>query len=248
MSGNQPPRAQAEPGVVLPRAIHLIPMDTINGFDVRPGFYETNGATAIPGGVNFTVHSHGATGVELLLFRREEAEPFAVLPFPEHYRIGNVYSMIVFKLNIEEFEYAYRVDGPYQPEKGLVFDKSRYLLDPYAKAVTGQSDWGKTTPHGQHYKARVVKDDFDWGKLDQPLIPTEDLIIYELHVRGFTKDASSGVTYPGTFAGLMEKLDYLQELGVNALELMPIFEFDEMLDYREVNGREIGRASCRERV
>ena len=237
MSGNQPPRAQAEPGVVLPRAIHLIPMDTINGFDVRPGFYETNGATAIPGGVNFTVHSHGATGVELLLFRREEAEPFAVLPFPEHYRIGNVYSMIVFKLNIEEFEYAYRVDGPYQPEKGLVFDKSRYLLDPYAKAVTGQSDWGKTTPHGQHYKARVVKDDFDWGKLDQPLIPTEDLIIYELHVRGFTKDASSGVTYPGTFAGLMEKLDYLQELGVNALELMPIFEFDEMLDYREVNGR-----------
>ena len=230
MSGNQPPRAQAEPGVVLPRAIHLIPMDNINGFDVRPGFYDTNGATAIPGGVNFTVHSHGATGVELLLFHREQDQPFAVLPFPDHYRIGNVYSMIVFKLNIEEFEYAYRVDGPYQPERGLIFDKSRYLLDPYAKAVTGQSDWGKTTPHGQHYKARVVKDDFDWGKLDQPLIPTEDLIIYELHVRGFTKDASSGVTYPGTFAGLMEKLDYLQELGVNALELMPIFEFDEMLD------------------
>ena len=236
---NSDPVVVKESGVVLPRAIHLVPLDNINGFDVRPGFYETNGATAIPGGVNFTVHSHGATGVELLLFRREESEPFAVLPFPDHYRIGNVYSMIVFKLNIEEFEYAYRVDGPYEPEKGLIFDKSRYLLDPYAKAVTGQSDWGKTTPHGQHYKARVVKDDFDWGKMGQPLIPTEDLIIYELHVRGFTKDPSSGVEHPGTFAGLMEKLDYLQELGVNALELMPIFEFDEMLDYREVNGQKL---------
>ena len=238
MAEMKPPRAET-PAVsgVLPRAIHLVPLDLISGFEVRPGFYDINGATAIPGGVNFTVHSRGATSVELLLFHREQDEPFAVLPFPEHYRIGNVYSMIVFKLNIQEFEYAYRVDGPYEPERGLIYDKTRYLLDPYAKAVTGQSGWGKTQPHGQHYKARVVKDDFDWGKLDQPLIPTEDLIIYELHVRGFTKDASSGVTYPGTFAGLMEKLDYLQELGVNALELMPIFEFDEMLDYREVNGR-----------
>ena len=225
--------------VVLPRTIHLVPMDYIAGFAVRPGFYETNGATAIPGGVNFTVHSKGAAAVELLLFHREQPEPFAVLPFPAHYRIGNVYSMIVFKLNIEEFEYAYRVDGPYEPERGLIFDKSKYLLDPYAKAVTGQSAWGKTQPYGQHYRARVVKDDFDWGNTRNPLIPTEDLVIYELHVRGFTKDPSSGVEHPGTFAGLMEKLDYLQELGVNALELMPIFEFDEMLDYREVNGQKL---------
>ena len=103
--------------LILPRTIHLVPMDRIAGFDVRPGFYETNGATAIPGGVNFTVYSHGATSIELLLFHRMEEEPFAVLPFPQHYRIGNVYSMIVFKLNIEEFEYAYRVDGPYDPKK-----------------------------------------------------------------------------------------------------------------------------------
>ena len=109
--------------LILPRTIHLVPMDRIAGFDVRPGFYETNGATAIPGGVNFTVYSHGATSIELLLFHRMEEEPFAVLPFPQHYRIGNVYSMIVFKLNIEEFEYAYRVDGPYDPKKGLIFDK-----------------------------------------------------------------------------------------------------------------------------
>mgnify|MGYP001029495575 CR=1 FL=1 len=116
--------------LALPRTIHLVPMDHVAGFDIRPGFYETNGATAIPGGVNFTVYSHGATSIELLLFRPMEKEPFAVLPFPEHYRIGNVYSMIVFKLNIEEFEYAYRVDGPYDPQKGLIFDKTKYLLYP----------------------------------------------------------------------------------------------------------------------
>ena len=106
--------------ISLPRTIHLVPMDRIAGFDVRPGFYEINGATAIPGGVNFTVYSHGATSIELLLFHRMEETPFAVIPFPKHYRIGNVYSMIVFKLNIEEFEYAYQVDGPYDPKKGLI--------------------------------------------------------------------------------------------------------------------------------
>lgn len=223
----------------LPHTIHLVPMDHIDGFDVRPGFYETNGATAIPGGVNFTVYSHNATSIELLLFKREAQEPFAVLPFPEHYRIGNVYSMIVFKLNIEEFEYAYRVDGPYNPQKGLIFNKHKYLLDPYAKAVTGQSRWGYATPRNQHYKARVVKDDFDWEDMKPPLLPIEDLIIYELHVRGFTMHNSSCVTKPGTFAGLMEKLPYLLELGVNVVELMPIFEFDEMQDYREVNGEKL---------
>ncbi len=240
MAEMKPPRSET-PAVsgVLPRAIHLVPLDLIAGFEVRPGFYDINGATAIPGGVNFTVHSRGATSVELLLFHREQDEPFAVLPFPEHYRIGNVYSMIVFKLNIQEFEYAYRVDGPYEPERGLIYDKTRYLLDPYAKAVTGQSAWGKTQPHGQHYKARVVKDDFDWGSTRNPLIPMEDLIIYELHVRGYTMDDSSNVRCPGTFAGLMEKLPYLEELGVNAVELMPIFEFDEMLDYREVDGQKL---------
>ncbi len=147
--------------------------------------------------------------------------------------------MIVFKLNIEEFEYAYRVDGPYDPKKGLIFDKTKYLLDPYAKAVTGQSQWGDSSNGERHYKARVVKDDFDWGTAKQPLLPMEDLVIYELHVRGFTKDSSSGVLHPGTFAGLMEKLPYLLELGVNVVELMPIFEFDEMQDYREVDGKEL---------
>ena len=218
--------------------IHLVPFDRIAGFDVRPGFYDINGATAIPGGVNFTIHSNQATSCELILFHRMEQEPFAVLKFPEHYRIGNVYSMIVFQLNIEEFEYAYRLDGPYEPEKGIIFNKNKYLLDPYAKAVTGQSIWGRR-PQTTCYKARVVKDDFDWGDFKQPLIPMEDLIIYELHVRGFTKMDGSITTVPGTFAALLEKLPYLKELGVNAVELMPIFEFDEVKDRREYHGKEL---------
>ncbi len=233
-----PVRGRVEAGkyesIGLPRSIHLVPMDVVGGFDVRPGFYEINGATAIPGGVNFTVYSHSASSIELLLFHREEEEPFAVLPFPANYRIGNVYSMIVFKLNIEEFEYAYRVDGPYDPKKGLIFDRSKYLLDPYARAVTGQHQWGAQS--SGHYKARVVRDDFDWGNMKQPLLPMEDLIIYELHVRGFTMHESSGVLHPGTFAGLIEKIPYLLELGVNVLELMPIFEFDETRDNRVVDG------------
>ena len=214
---------------------HIRPIDEINGFKVRPGLYEQNGATAIPSGVNFTVPTNGGTSVELLLFKNREDEPYAVIPFPETYRIGNVYSMIVFDLNIEDFEYAYRVDGPYDKEKGLIFDKNRILLDMYAKSVTGQSEWGKKRSNKSFYKARVVRNDFDWGSEPNPNIGLEDLVIYEMHVRGFTKDISSGVKYPGTFAGVMEKIPYLKDLGVNAVELMPIFEFDEIKDNRKYN-------------
>ncbi len=215
---------------------YLKPTDEVNGFYVRPGFYLQNGATAIPGGVNFTVHSHGATSIDLVLFRRNATEPFAVVPFPEDYRIGNVYSMIVYDLVISEFEYAFKVDGPYQPERGLIFDKTKYLLDPYAKAVVGQSVWGYKPPNGYQYRARVVTNDFDWGKETHKPIDMKDLIIYELHVRGFTKHESSGVKNKGTFAGIIEKIPYLKKLGINAIELMPVFEFDEMRDLRLHDG------------
>jgi len=201
--------------------------------------YEVNGATAIPCGVNFTVYSYGATSCELLLFKRMEAEPYAVLKFPENYKIGKVYSMIVFGLNVHDFEYAYRMDGPYDPKEGLLFNKNNTLLDIYAKAVAGQRLWGIPQMEGDVYRARVVKDDFDWKDSGQPLIPMEDLIIYEMHVRGFTKHDSSGVAHPGTFAGLREKIPYLKELGINAVELMPIFEFDEMRDYRVVDNKPV---------
>jgi len=216
------------------RKVNLIPLDRIAGYDVRPGFYGVNGATAIPCGVNFTVHSMQAASCELNLFHRKEEKPFAVLPFPKHYKMGYVYSMIVFGLNISDLEYAYRLDGPHDPAKGLLFDKKNLLLDPYARAVTGQREWG--IPHGDLYKARVVADDFDWGDIRDPLIPMTDLVIYEMHVRGFTVHGSSGVKFPGTFDGIREKIPYLKELGVNAVELMPIFEFDETRDAREYNG------------
>lgn len=216
---------------------HLIPLDRINGYDVRPGFYGINGATALREGVNFTVCSVEATDVELLLYHRGKKEPYAVLPFPKHYRIGGVYSMFVFGLDIFDFEYAYRVDGPYEPKKGLIFDRSKPLLDPYAKAVTGQSVWGEQPNQDHEYRARVVVNDFDWGDHVDPVRPIEDLIIYELHVRGFTKDPSSNVAHPGTFEGIREKIPYLKDLGITAMELMPVFEFDETMGKREVNGR-----------
>ncbi len=232
--------SQDDNKVISPmRSIHMVPMDKVSGFEVRPGMYEVNGATAIPCGVNFTVHSFHATSCELLLFRRMEDEPYAIIPFPENYKIGKVYSMIVFGLNIEDFEYAYRLDGPYDMKKGLMFNKNNYLLDIYAKAVSGQRIWGVRNKDGVSYKARVVKEDFDWMDSNQLLIPMEDLIIYEMHVRGFTQHGSSRVEYPGTFLGLQEKIGYLKDLGVNAVELMPIFEFDETKDYREVDGKNL---------
>ena len=213
------------------------PMAEIAGFPIRPGIYDLNGATPLQNGVNFTIHTCGGTSCELLLFHRAQEEPFAVLPFPEAYKIGNVYSMIVYGLNIDEFEYAYRVDGPYCPEKGLLFDKNKILLDPYAKAVAGQRTWGIRWDHTYH--ARVVKDRFDWGDMPQSKKELCDLIIYELHVRDFTHHPSSGVQHRGTFSGLMEKIPYLKELGINAVELMPIFEFDETMNSRTVDGKQL---------
>lgn len=213
------------------------PMMEINGFKVRPGFFDLNGASEFSCGVNFTVHTSHGTSCELLLFHPDEEEPYAVIPFPESYKIGDVYSMIVYDLKAEEFEYAYRVDGPYDEKKGLLFDKTKILLDPYAQAVAGQQVWGKKRTRTYH--AKVVRDIFDWGVQPQSSREMSDLIIYELHVRGFTQHPSSGVKHPGTFAGLKEKIPYLKELGINAVELMPIFEFDEMINAREVDGKQL---------
>ena len=217
--------------------LEVYPTGEIAGYPVSPGMFDLNGATPLQNGVNFTIHTCGGTSVELLLFHWAEDEPFAVLPFPEAYKIGDVYSMIVYGLNIEDFEYAYRVDGPWDPEKGLLFNKNNVLLDPYARAVAGQRIWGA---HWERtYHARVVKDSFDWGDMPQSHQELSDLVIYELHVRGFTQHESSGVKDRGTFAGLMEKIPYLKSLGVNAVELMPIFEFDETVNARDVNGKHL---------
>lgn len=215
----------------------LIPVDTISGFPVRPGNHLIQGATAMPNAVNFTISSANATSCELLLFHRKEKTPYAVIPIPDSYRIGDVFSIIVFGLDITEFEYAYRMDGPHDPRKGLLFNKERILLDPYARAVTGQHEWGENAANDHQYHARVVTESFDWGDMRSPELPLRDLIIYEMHVRGFTRSSTSGVAHPGTFAGILEKLPHLLALGINAVELMPVFEFNELEDARVIDGK-----------
>ena len=216
----------------------LLPLDVVEGFKIRPGFFRMYGACVASNGVSFTINSHGATRCTLLLFKPQASKPYARIPFPDSYRIGDIYSMLVFDIKPDEFEYAFSFDGPYEPAKGLLFNEENVLLDPYSRAVTGQRKWGEKPEGGKdfEYRARVVKSNFDWGNIKQLEQPFEDLVIYETHVRGYTKDKSSGVSAPGTFAGLKDKIPYLKDLGINAVELMPIFEFDEMESARVVDG------------
>lgn len=216
----------------------LLPLDVVEGFKIRPGFFRMYGACVASNGVSFTINSHGATRCTLLLFKPQAPKPYARIPFSDSYRIGDTYSMLVYDIKPDEFEYAFSFDGPYEPAKGLLFNEENVLLDPYSRAVTGQRKWGEKPEGGKdfEYRARVVKSSFDWGNIKQLEQPFEDLVIYETHVRGYTKDKSSGVSAPGTFAGLKDKIPYLKDLGINAVELMPIFEFDEMESARVVDG------------
>ena len=226
-------------------------MDRIDGYPthehgghkLRVGKPFPFGATFVPGGVNFSIFSSHSTSCTLVLFNRGEREPLVEIPFFPEFRIGNVYAMVVFDLNPEQIEYGYRFDGPLEPSAGHRFDKTKVLLDPCARAINGRDIWGTTPDWTEPYqhRGRLVYDDFDWQG-DRPLeIPMEDLVIYEMHVRGFTQHPSSGVKFPGTFAGIREKIPYLKELGVNCIELMPIFEFDEFENSRNspVDGRMI---------
>ena len=216
----------------------LLPLDVVEGFKIRPGFFRMYGACVASNGVSFTINSHGATRCTLLLFKPQAPKPYARIPFPDSYRIGDTYSMLVYDIKPDEFEYAFSFDGPYEPAKGFLFNEENVLLDPYSRAVTGQRKWGEKPEGGKdfEYRARVVKSNFDWGNIKQLEQPFEDLVIYETHVRGYTKDKSSGVSALGTFAGLKDKIPYLKDLGINAVELMPIFEFDEMESARVVDG------------
>lgn len=216
--------------------IDIHPTDEYGQFKLRRGNAFPFGATFVPGGVNFAVFSSHATSCTLVLFERHGEKPIGEIPFPDKYRIGNVYCMIVFDLDYENIEYGYRMDGPNSFEEGHWFDKSKILLDPYAKIIGGRDVWGKKPNWDDiyHHRARLAFDDFDWED-DRPLeIAPEDQIIYEMHVRSFTKDSSSNIkeSHRGTFAGIIDKIPYLKELGINAIELMPVFEFDEFENSR----------------
>jgi isoamylase len=215
------------PSTIVPR-IDAYPTRTISGYGVCRGEALPFGATLVPMGVNFSIFARHAESCTLLVYEQGEDEPLVELPFPSEFRIGDVYAMTVFNLDIDAIEYAFRLTGPFQPERGHRYDPKAAVLDPYARSLSGGELWGERRTDGtRRFRGRIVPHDFDWGH-DRPLqIPVDDLIIYEMHVRGFTQSSTSGVMFPGTFAGLREKIPYLQSLGINCVELMPVFEFNE---------------------
>lgn len=210
------------------------PTHCSKGFDLRPGAPLPLGATALSHGVNFAVYSRHATRCVLVLFEPGAETAFAEIPFPAEFRVGDVHAITVFHLDPEELEYGFRMEGPFEPRQGHRFDRQRVLLDPTARAITWRPTWGRGETTLDTPRSRLIAEDFDWED-DRPLgLPLEDLVIYEMHVRGFTRHPSSATRFPGTFAGLREKIPDLVELGVNCVELLPIFEFDEL---------EVGRAN-----
>jgi isoamylase len=211
------------------------PTTEYEGVKLRPGRALPFGATIVEGGVNFSISSSSATSCSLALFRRHEPEPYVVIPFTGEFRIGDVFAMIVYDLDTDETEYGYIFDGPHDLTVGHWFDPRKILVDPYAKIISGRDVWGEPSPEDgglRPLRSLILQNDFDWQG-DVPLqTPFEDLLIYEMHVRGLTAHPSSGVKYPGTYAAVREKIPYLKDLGVNAVELLPVHEFDEFENWR----------------
>lgn len=214
---------------------------------------DTNLLGAIPGknGVNFAIYSKNAREVFLLLFDTPGGSPTDVISLKR--RNGDVWHVFVRGIKAGQF-YGYKIRGDYEPAKGLRFNENKLLIDPYAKALSGKfknrdyllfayqvNSPDKDLTPDRRDSARVVPrcivvdDKFDWKGDKRPAIPPEKLVIYEAHLKGFTAHRSSGVKSPGTYAGFIGKIPYLKELGVNAVELLPLHEFYQR-DQLENNG------------
>ena len=177
------------------------------------------GATLVRDGINFAIFSRHATTVTLVLFHAGHDEAFAELDLDVRFnRTGDIWHAHVLGLD-PGIRYGYRMDRkPNTNKKIHRFDPGQLLLDPCARAIS---------EHSLHRRNLVISGEFDWGA-DQPLnYPLSETVIYEMHVRGFTRHPSSGVSLPGTFLGLIEKIPYLRELGVTAVELLPVHEFEQ---------------------
>ena len=195
------------------------------------------GATPVESGVNFSVYARDADGVDLLLFHREDdAQPSRVLSLDRFANLTYHY-WHAFVPGIEAGQlYGYRVRGPFDPARGLRFDESKVLLDPYGRGVAVPRNYSRTAARGVDNAATAMKSvvidtsDYDWEG-DEPLHrPVSGTIIYEMHVRGFTQNPNSGVSEQkrGTYDGLVEKIPYLKDLGITAVELLPVFQFDSL--------------------
>ena len=210
----------------------------MSGDGVAEGASAPLGATLGPDGVNFSVFSKSATRLELLLFDEAGApQPARVIPLePNRHRTYHYWHAFVPGLREGQI-YGYRAHGPFAPERGLRFDGQKLLLDPYGLAVAVPEGYDRRAASRPGDNAAVAMKSvvaaadgggYDWEG-DQPLQrPFTETVIYELHVRGFTRHESSGVApgKAGTYAGLIEKVPYLQDLGITAVELLPVFQFD----------------------
>ncbi|MGK3971529.1 glycogen debranching protein GlgX [Sorangium sp. So ce118] len=223
----------------MEQRIDFYPTHELGGLQYRRGQPLPFGATMVPNGVNFSIYSNAAESCTLVLFRKGEAEPMIEIPFLPEFKTGNVFAMVVFDLDYERIEYGYRMGGPFLPEQGHRFDSTKILSDPYAKVLGGRDVWRAEPDWTNIYRhrARLLFQDFDWEDDRPPEIPFQDLVVYEMHVRGFTRHPSSGARHPGTFAAIREKIPHLKRLGINCIELLPIAEFDEWEgSRRDANG------------
>lgn len=202
-------------------------------FSIQRGHALPFGATVERGGINFSIYARHATSVILVFFLPGEEQEIAAFPLDSRInRTGDVWHVFIAGLN-PGVEYAYKIDGPQSlPHR---YDPNLLLADPYAIALNGRVAWAdRRHIHAPFRRAILVNTAYDW-EFDQPINrPLADSIIYEMHVRSFTQDKSSKVKNPGTFRGIIEKIPYLTELGITAVELLPVTEFDE-LDNDRIN-------------
>lgn len=208
---------------------------------VEKGAYFPLGATLTPDGVNFAIYSKNASEIFLLLFDSPGGEPTDIIKMPNRDKF--IWHVLVKGLRAGQL-YGYKARGEYRPEWGFRFNDAKLLIDPYARAVTGkfrnvnnlllaynpQPGADDRSPNTEDNttvvpKGIVVDEAFDWQGVTSPDLALEQLIIYEVHVKGFTAHPSSGVEYPGTYLGFIEKIPHLARLGVNAVELLPIHEY-----------------------
>lgn len=196
-------------------------------YTIKNGSPTPFGVSKKGSGINFSLFSQNAKAATLCLFNHSDTSSFLEIPLrvPAN-KTGYIWHVLVEGLP-EQVEYMWKLDGPFNQQQGQFYKAGQPLSDPYAKAIGSSTQWNEWQKKNPFRGKVIAEHNFDWGDDLSPGLALKDLIIYEMHVRGFTQDPSSKVKHPGTFLGVIEKIPYLKELGVNAVELLPIFEFNE---------------------